>query len=236
MEAPAPKIENKHVEETAAWADPDDEGIVDLNSHNMFKKLKKGDDKVTQKEFRHRLKTYQSERYAGGLSSWAQEGTTHEERDYEDILHEDIIESIPIRKAIAMEYLGKSKKPHGSVVTGIQWRNKVLFSTGLDKTIRAWTFDEKAPDFSRSLTLLKTVYTQDLPLTSCNRIDERLYMGTLRKNYVVFDTEKSATTLMANPYLSEHKNFSMLRAESDCVGIFSKNSLSILNRNNQFIG
>lgn len=101
-----------------------------------------------------------------------------------------------------MEYVAKSKKPHGSVVTGVQWRNKVLFSTGLDKTIRAWTFDEKAPDFSRSLILLKTVYTEDLPLTSCNILNDRLYMGTLRKNYVVFDMEKSVTKLTANPYLS----------------------------------
>lgn len=132
--------------------------------------------------------------------------------------------------------MGKSKKPHGSIVTGVEWRNKVLFSTGLDKTIRAWTFDEKAPDFSRSLSLLKTVYTQDLPLTSCCRIEDRLFMGTLRKNYVAFDTEKSATTLFANAYLSEHKNFGSLRAENNIVGIFSKNLLSLLNSNNQFIG
>jgi len=146
------------------------------------------------------------------------------------------MESIPAKKTVSLEYVGKSKKPHSSVVTGVEWRNKVIFSTGLDKTVRVWTFDEKAPDFNRSLSLLKTVYTEGLPLTSCNRMDECLYMGTLRKNYVVFDTEKSVTTLMANPYLSEHKSFSLLRAESDRVGIFSGSLLSLLSKKNQFIG
>lgn len=71
-EAPQPKIEIGEVEQKGAWEDSDDEAIIDLNSHNMLKKLKKGDDKITQKELRKRLTTYQSERYAGSLGSWAQ--------------------------------------------------------------------------------------------------------------------------------------------------------------------
>lgn len=77
-EQPTQKIEERQEEEGAAWADSDDEAVVDLNAYNMFKKLKKGDDKITQKELRQRLKLYHSETYAGRMSSWAKQGTTHD--------------------------------------------------------------------------------------------------------------------------------------------------------------
>jgi hypothetical protein len=102
--------------------------------------------------------------------------------------------------------------------------------------LKVWTFDESSPEFSKTLALQKTVYMENLPLTSCHRLDMRLYMGTLRKNYVVFETEKSKTTLATSSYLSKHQTFNNTRAENGYVGIFSKSLLSLMNPNNQFIG
>lgn len=61
-------------------------------------------------------------------------------------------------------------------------------------------------------------------------------MGTIRRNYAVFDLNKNYTNLITSAYLSKHTSYRNLKAGNGYVGLASGNCLSILNGNNQFIG
>lgn len=67
-------------------------------------------------------------------------------------------------------------------------------------------------------------------------MNEKIYMGTLRKNYAVFDLNKNYASLITSAYLSKHANYKNLKAGNNFVGIASSNCLSIMNGSNQFVG
>jgi hypothetical protein len=86
--------------------------------------------------------------------------------------------------------------------------------------------------------LEKSILVADLPLSNCFYRGTSLLLGTYRKNLVSVDTEKWKPSFITSSFLKAHKTYQNLRAShtNGCSAIFSDNCVSILDRNNIYIG
>ena len=109
-----------------------------------------------------------------------------------------------------------------------------MFTVGIDKVLSITSFKNNEKEgFSKTSN---TKHLKNLPLTKCVESNNKIFIGTLRKNYGVYDCNKDTVQLHSSTYLSDHKTYANLRANENILSIFSNKLISIFCINNQFIG
>lgn len=76
-------------------------------------------------------------------TNWAQEGSTIEEKDVDDFLNEEVYYGghNPTKKVIKFKV--RTQEKHESVISGLDWHNNVMFSSGLDHKVKVWSYHQK---------------------------------------------------------------------------------------------
>ena len=137
-----------------------------------------------------------------------------------------------------VNFFARTHAKHESVVTGIDWKNNVMFTTGLDHKLKVWSLHLTEENPELKLQLEKDIYMKDLPLTCCSLKKGEVMMGTLRKNLVLVDTVKWKPKFITSNFLSDLHSYENLRVSQIDYrsAIFDNMKVSLLDANNVYYG
>ena len=245
----------KKTKEEIKWKDEEDENLeINLNSRNKLKKLKKDKTEsiIKGNEYQERIREQYNLMHnekEKNLFKWA-EGIENDNSNSNNINGEldlilktnksimndsKILSSSNILKINQLPQITKLPNyKHNSITTSLNfhpYKNNVIVSTGLDKTMKLYQI-EKENDFKS--TLLQTINTIDMPIFSSNFItnDELIITGR-RKHYFIYNIQLNKLNRFEGHFATSSNEISSL--EKCFVGFNSKTYAFGDSKGNAFI-
>ncbi len=225
------------------WRDDDEDNLeINLNSKNKLKKLKKDIKESTIKgsEYEERIREQYNSMHnekEKHLFKWAEEFEDDETelnknnngdldlllKTNKSIINESkILLSSNILKINQLPQITKLPNyKHNSITTSLNfhpYKNNVIVSTGLDKTMKIFQI-EKENDFKS--TILKTINTIDMPIFSSNFLtNDELIISGRRKHYFIYNIPLNKLNRFEGHFATSSNEISSL--EKCFVGFNSK--------------
>jgi len=124
------------------------------------------------------------------------------------------------------------------VVGGLDFKNNIVASCGLDQKLRLWSVNSQETNPELRIKMEKDVYTEGYSLTGCFFRGGDVVLSTLRQNYLVVDCEKWKVRHIGSSFLNDHARFQNMRASPsrESILLFSENRLSVIDHKNTYQG